>query len=67
MYIVTFGKTNELVLIKEVSAIGSDEFHNDKKLKHHTSLIAKSVECPVVHGIFGTFTNPFCHLRFDLN
>lgn len=66
MYKVIFGEMNDLVQVKETAGRSVD-LNTDKYIKFETRLIAKAQECPIVTGIFGTFLNPFCHLRSDLN
>jgi len=66
MHKVVFGEANTLDQVKETVGRPID-LNEDKFIKYETRLIARAQECPVVTGIFGTFVNPFCHLRSDLN
>ena len=64
--IKTFGNKNKLLQVKETLADITD-LNDDKSLKHVVSIIARAQECPIINGAFGTYVNPFCHIRSDLN
>ena len=58
--------TKLFVKIKETIDVTVD-CKNTEKIKQHTRWIAKATECPVITSIFGTFENPHCYIRLDLN
>jgi uncharacterized OsmC-like protein len=59
-------KKLNVTVTHERLATNIDSF-DDLKIKRETRWIAKAVECPIINSIHGSFLNPMCHLRCDLN
>jgi hypothetical protein len=53
--------------VEEKIAKNVKHLFNDKILKRQTKNIAKSVQYPIISGVFGTYENAHCHMRIDLN